>query len=107
MKYLSERVSVDRKDGRTSVVISARLAQAPGRVAIYGWHRTNGRAIQPLSTVHGAQYADYSHGIRLISRTAYVNGRAVDLATLLGDRELAGLISDEGPIRNSRLLAQL
>lgn len=92
---------------KKDVVISARLAQAPGRVAIYGWHRTNGRAIQPLSTVHGAQYADYSHGIRLISRTAYVNGRAVDLATLLGDGELAGLISDEGPIRNSRLLAQL
>ena len=28
MKYLSERVSVDRKDGRTSVVISARLPRA-------------------------------------------------------------------------------
>ena len=64
-----------------------------------GGTSTNGRAIQPLSTVHGAQYADYSHGIRLISRTAYVNGRAVDLATLLGDGELAGLISDERPIR--------
>ena len=92
---------------KKDVVISTRLESAPGRVAIYGWHRANGRAIQPLSTVHGAQYADYSHGIRLISRTAYVNGRAVDLAQVLGDASLAGMISDEGPIRNSRLLAGL
>jgi len=24
--------------------------------------------------VHGAQYADYSHGVRLVSRIIYVNG---------------------------------
>lgn len=41
------------------------------RVAIYGWHRTNGAPIQPYSTVHGRDYYDYSHGIRLISRIAF------------------------------------
>lgn len=41
------------------------------RVAIYGWHRQNGRPIQPYSTVHGRYYYDYSHGIRFVSRTAY------------------------------------
>ena len=41
--------------------------QRPGRIAIYGWHRGTGDPIQPLSTVHGAGYADYSHGIRLVS----------------------------------------
>lgn len=36
------------------------------RVAIYGWHRKNGKPIQPYSTVHGWYYKDYSHGLRLI-----------------------------------------
>ena len=50
---------------KKDVVIANRLSNAPGRVAIYGWHRSNGDPIQPLSTVHGEDYADYSHGIRL------------------------------------------
>lgn len=57
---------------KKDLVLSLRLRSAPGRVAIYGWHRTNGVPIQPLSTVHGALYADYSHGVRLVSETAYV-----------------------------------
>lgn len=93
-------VSGHKKD----LVLTNRLAQMPGRVAIYGWHRPGGQPIQPLSTVHGAGYADYSHGVRLISRTAYVNGRAVDLRDLLADARLAGLVSDEGPVTGSRLL---
>jgi hypothetical protein len=40
--------------------------QRSGRVTIYGWHRSNGRAIQPVSSVHGSGYYDYSHGVRLI-----------------------------------------
>jgi len=53
------------------------------RVAIYGWHRTNGQPIQPYSTVHGSYYYDYSHGVRLVSRTAYMNdGTPVDLREL-------------------------
>jgi hypothetical protein len=38
----------------------------PGRVTIYGWHRLNGKPIQPVSDVHGEYYADYSHGLRLV-----------------------------------------
>jgi len=37
-----------------------------GRVTIYGWHRPNGNPIQSVSNVHGAYYADYSHGLRLV-----------------------------------------
>lgn len=39
--------------------------QHSGRVTIYGWHRTSGSPIQPVSSVHGAEYRDYSHGLRL------------------------------------------
>ena len=92
-------VSGHKKD----VVLSTRLASRPGRVAIYGWHRGNGTPIQPLSTVHGAGYADYSHGVRLVSRTAYLDGRPVDLRRLLASPRYAGLLSDEGPVRGPRL----
>jgi hypothetical protein len=85
------------------VVLANRLARAPGRVAIYGWHRSNGDPIQPLSTVHGEFYADYSHGIRLVARTAYVNGRAVDLRGLLTDAQLAGLVNSDGPLTGTTI----
>lgn len=83
---------------KKDLVLANRLSRNPGRVAIYGWHRTNGRAIQPLSTVHGAYYADYSHGIRLVSRTAYVNGNAVDLSELLTDERYAGFLNGDGAL---------
>lgn len=47
------------------------------RVAIYGWHRGIGLPIQPYSTVHGRDYYDYSHGVRLVSLYEYVNGQRV------------------------------
>ena len=69
-----------------------------GRVAIYGWHQHAGAPIQPLSTVHGARYADYSHGVRLVSAVAFVNGRARSILEILVHPWLAGIVSDEGPI---------
>lgn len=36
------------------------------RVKIYGWHQLNGAPVQPVSTVHHREYADYSHGLRLV-----------------------------------------
>jgi hypothetical protein len=87
-------ISGHKKD----VVIASRMASNPGRVAIYGWHRSQGDPIQPVSTVHGASYADYSHGIRLVSRTAYLNGRAVDLDDLLSSGRYAYLLNSDGPL---------
>jgi len=59
---------------KKDLVLSERLMERPERVAIYGWHRTDGRPIQPLSIVHGAHYADYSHGVRLVAETVLVDG---------------------------------
>lgn len=83
---------------KKDLVLANRLSRNPGRVAIYGWHRTNGRAIQSLSTVHGEYYADYSHGVRLVSRTAFVDGRAVDLRELLTDERYAGFLNSDGAL---------
>lgn len=56
------------------------IDRASTRVAIYGWHKGVGRPIQPYSTVHGRDYYDYSHGLRLISPVAYDSaGNAVTL----------------------------
>lgn len=83
---------------KKDVVMASRMASAPGRVAIYGWHQGNGAPIQPVSTVHGANYADYSHGIRLVSKTAYLNGKAVSLDDLLGSSRYAYLLNTDGPM---------
>ena len=48
--------------------------------------------------MHGAGYADYSHGVRLVSAIAYVNGQPRSLLDVLQDPWLAGIVSDEGPI---------
>ncbi|SDE57700.1 hypothetical protein SAMN04488239_12338 [Ruegeria marina] len=94
------------KDGlsaghKKDLVLSNRLRAKPGRVAIYGWHRQNGKPIQPLSTVHGSEYADYSHGVRLVSSIAYVDGNPMTLDQIMRDRELSKLVSSEGPIEDA------
>ncbi len=91
---LGELVSGDKKD----VVMTNRLAAKAGRIAIYGWHRGPGQPIQPLSTVHGASYADYSHGIRLISEMALIEGKLRSVRDILRDSFAAKVLSDEGPI---------
>jgi len=65
------------------------------RVAIYGWHRSDGRPIQPLYTGHVDWYADYSHGIRFVRRRVRVNGRWLDYTELMRHPLMRGLITDE------------
>lgn len=58
---------------KKDVVSNAKTA--PDRVAIYGWHKLDGKPIQPLYTGHVNWYVDYSHGIRLVYKKINVNGR--------------------------------
>jgi hypothetical protein len=92
-----ELVAGHKKD----VVISNSLNRNAGKVAIYGWHRTNGRPIHNLATVHSADYVDYSHGIRLIQKTIMVDGREMNIEDVLRDPVLSGLLSNEGPVSNN------
>jgi hypothetical protein len=93
---LGSLISGHKKD----VVVSNLLASNEGRIAIYGWHRGVGEPIQPLSTVHGAFYADYSHGIRLISDTILIDGKPESIYDVLRDPILAKLLSYEGVTPN-------
>ena len=84
---------------KKDVVLSNRLAEKPHRVAIYGWHHPDGKPIQPLYVGHVDSYVDYSHGIRLMSQRMIVDGRSMQVADVLKDSELSGLLSNEGPIQ--------
>ena len=84
---------------KKDVVISARLAGVTNKVAIYGWHQTNGVPIQPLYLGHTAAWVDYSQCIRLVSqKSMIVNGERNSVAREISDADpkLCGLISDEG-----------
>ncbi|MFH1312654.1 MAG: hypothetical protein ABIJ00_05450 [Candidatus Eisenbacteria bacterium] len=97
---LGELVAGHKKD----VVLSNRLL-GPERIAIYGWHRKNGEPIQPLSTVHDARYADYSHGIRLVHMQVCIDGELRSICDVLLDPNLAPVLSYEGLIpRIKRLM---
>lgn len=87
---------------KKDVVVTAALSSSPGKVAIYGWHRPDGSAIQPLYLGHTDRWVDYSHGIRLVLREGVVDGEPRDLADVLRDPALSPLLSDEGAIGEPR-----
>jgi len=68
------------------------------RVVIYGWHRSENNPMQPVYNGHIAKYADYSHGVRLICKYAFINGDSIKIDTILKDPNLSILLSDEGVI---------
>ncbi|HEU4606605.1 MAG TPA: hypothetical protein VFS31_00750, partial [Chitinophagaceae bacterium] len=82
---------------KKDVVITGRLIRShtPDRVAIYGWHRLDGRPIQPLYTGHVNWYVDYSHGIRLVYELVRVNGRWMHYSDVLKNPEWRALLCDE------------
>ncbi|MDO4971802.1 MAG: hypothetical protein Q4E41_06890 [Bacteroidales bacterium] len=63
--------------------------------AIYGWHHPDGRPQQPIFIRHGNFYVDYSHGVRLVSRVCTVDGKPMDIRTILESPTLYRLLSDE------------
>lgn len=74
----------------------------PRPVVIYGWHRLDGTPIQPPYNGHGGSYADYSHGIRLVQQEMMLDGRKVQMDSVLRNPALCGLLSDEGMIDTPR-----
>ena len=99
---LGELVSGHKKD----VVMTNRLLVKPNRIAIYGWHLLNSEPIQPLSTVHGARYVDYSHGIRLVSQHTWFEGEIRSIFDLFEDPSYEALLTDEGTMLRVKQLLQ-
>lgn len=82
---------------KKDVVISGKISRdgRPNRVAIYGWHKTDGKPIQPLYTGHINWWVDYSQGIRLIWRKIKVGNKWMDYRAVLKDPVLQKLLCDE------------
>ena len=77
------------------VCTEAPLKERTSRVAIYGWHRSDGKPIQPLYAGHVDWYADYSHGVRWVLSRMKLDGRWTDHVRVLGDPFTRPLLSDE------------
>lgn len=88
---------------KKDVVISNKIVNDKGllRVVIYGWHKPDGKAIQPLYNGHSTIHVDYSHGIRLVQNKVWVDGKKTSVQKILKSEILYPLFSDEGVIARS------
>ena len=91
----SELTAGHKKD----IIISNKIyGEKSPRVVIYGWHKLNGKPIQPVYNKHINTWADYSHGVRLVQQNVWINGKKMKIAKVLKDEKLSILLSDEGKI---------
>jgi hypothetical protein len=91
--YSGQLIAGIKKD----VILSTKISD-PNRthhVVIYGWHKPDGKPIQPVSNIHIETYVDYSHGIRLINHEIHVDGIPMHINDILDDPNLFRLISNE------------
>lgn len=93
---LGELVAGDKKDIVISPLIYTNLhTRASTPVVIYGWHKADGKAIQPIYNRHAQSWADYSHGVRLVQQTALLDGKPARISDILTNAKLAALLSDD------------
>jgi len=71
------------------------MSKRPDKVTIYGWHKSDGKPIQPQYSGHINWYVDYSHGIRLINKKINVMGRWMSYEEVLAHPVYKKLLSDE------------
>lgn len=80
---------------KKDVILSYHLKDLPEKVVIYGWHKLDGKPIQPVYNGHVDWYVDYSHGIRLMNNKVILDGEVVSVAQILSDPILFKLLSNE------------
>lgn len=82
---------------KKDVILTHRLYESPknDRVALYGWHKPDGKPIQPIYIGHVDWYVDYSHGIRLVKDTIYVDGMPMHYIDVMKHPTYSKLICDE------------
>jgi hypothetical protein len=82
---------------KKDVVISGKISRDTrlDRVAIYGWHKLDGKPIQPLYTGHINWWVDYSQGVRLIYERIKVDGNWMHYIDVLKHPVFNRLLCDE------------
>jgi hypothetical protein len=67
------------------------------KLAFAGFFPANGRPLQKgYGAPHGPGFADYSHGVRLVSRRAELDGKGVDYEELVSDPHYGELMFAQG-----------
>ena len=82
---------------KKDVVLSGGVSRypKPGHEAIYGWHKLDGKAIQPLYIGHINWWVDYSLVIRLVYKKVWVDGKEMDYTEVLANPVYKRLLCDE------------
>jgi len=80
---------------KKDVILSYIIAEKRDRVVLYGWHKLDGKPIQPVYSGHIDWYVDYSHGIRLVNDRVLIDGKPVSLREALMHPVLFSLFSNE------------
>jgi len=80
---------------KKDIILTARIAERSDRVVLYGWHKPDGKPIQPVYSGHVYWYVDYSHGIRFMNRQVLLDGRPADVREILQDPVLFRVLSNE------------
>jgi hypothetical protein len=87
---------------KKDIVISSKLSDSKRthHVTIYGWHKTDGTPIQPVTNIHIDVYVDYSHGVRLVSNRVLIDGKEYNYRDVLQDSVLHTLLNwEREPLR--------
>lgn len=107
----NQRMEAGAKSGeliagiKKDVILSERIARQPTKVVIYGWHKPDGKPIQPVYSGHVDWYVDYSHGIRLVNNQVLIDGKPALLSEILKHPVLFRLFSDESkPMEQTRYI---
>lgn len=82
---------------KKDVILTHRLFEYPknDRVALYGWHKSDGQPIQPIYVGHIDWYVDYSHGIRMVKDTIHVEGKPMHYVDVMKHPVYCKLICDD------------
>lgn len=80
---------------KKDVVSTEKLRGTKGKMALYGWHKLDGKPIQPVFTGHAEYYVDYSHGIRFVYPYLFVGKKKIAFDDALMNPSLRLLLTDE------------
>lgn len=97
IKHIEGAITAGNKK---DIIISNKIYnESTPKVVIYGWHKLDGKAIQPVYNKHRNIWTDYSHGVRLVQNKIYINNKKTTLKKALKDPNLSRFFSDEGMIK--------
>lgn len=74
---------------KKDVVSTEKLRGTNGKLALYGWHKLDGKPIQPAFTGHAEYYVDYSHGIRFVYPYLFVGKKKISFDDAFNDSLIA------------------